>query len=937
MGSEAQASGPADAQSAARRWVDEDAASLPEVLPSAAAELALALKDEAVAAWGTVPARAVRCAALLAQLRARDGAPLVTAMAAWTAGLAALTQGQLDEAGAGFDAANAALLALGRPSEAAQTRVPRMIVHSMLGEHDEATVCGEVALAGFIATGDERSAGKVQLNLGTMLAQRDRHAEAAVLFSQAAVRAAHAGDRELSIRADIALANALTWQSDFDEAQRINERARMRARTHGFDVLEAHACSAIGRIQLLRGHYDQALRALAEARQRLAQAGASAQHLIDAEMALADAYQAVHLYPEARALYSAAVRSAEAIEADAERATALLERARVERRLGDTASALAGFELARALFEGEGNDASQAWAELSIAAVQLDRGAAEDAFKQAGEAAAHLRAAGIRGWALEAQALQAAAAAAAGQPLVARALFEQTLDAAEGRAPVRWACHAGLGEIAWCEGRHALAATHVETALQGMEQTQALLPGDSFRTAFGADADALYDRLVQLARTLGHTPAQLLDVIERGRARALALALAEADPDGGSEEAELAALHWVRQRRREALADGDGAAMDELSDEEAQCERDLLEVRRRAQLLQPATAPAGRAQSAFSAASAPALLTADQAVVVFHARGANWLACVVTDRGTAVIELDGAGVDARLRSLRLQLDAMRFGGTQRLQGVHGAQLLHRTRAHLQALHAAVWAPLVEALGTVPRVVVVPHGPLHYLPFAALHDGTGWLVERHALSMAPSTAWALEALAVPSRPPQRVLALGFGGDGLAHVEAEAQAVAQGFTEARLLVGDAATQAALRESSAEADVLHLACHAHFRADNPMFSALELADGPLALHATPSLGLQAQLVTLSACETGLSHLAPGNEAIGLVRGFLLAGVRTVLASAWAVDDAATAELMRAFYQRLRAGDGAAQALAGAQRQLAGAGAHPFHWAAFALHGRG
>jgi CHAT domain-containing protein len=199
------------------------------------------------------------------------------------------------------------------------------------------------------------------------------------------------------------------------------------------------------------------------------------------------------------------------------------------------------------------------------------------------------------------------------------------------------------------------------------------------------------------------------------------------------------------------------------------------------------------------------------------------------------------------------------------------------------------------------------------------------------------SWALEALSAPRSAPRRVVALGVGGEGLAHVEAEARAVANEFAEATLLLGDAATQAALRESSGGADVLHLACHAHFRADNPMFSALDLADGPLTLHATPSLGFQAQLVSLSACETGASHLAPGNEAIGLVRGFLLAGVRSVLASAWAVDDAATAELMRGFYQRLRAGEGAAQALAGVQRRLAKAGAHPFHWAAFALHGRG
>lgn len=925
------------AQALARDWIDSELEDLPPRLPVDAGELALALKDEAVAAWGTVPARAIRCAALLAALRAEDAGPLVGAMADWAAGLAALTQGRMVDAGAAFDAAADALRSLGHDHDAAQTRVPRMIVFSVLGQHDEARACGEAALAAFVVAGDERSAGKVQLNLGTMLMQRDRCGDASVLFRQAAVRAARAGDRELSIRADIALANALAWQHDFDEALRVDERARMRAHTHGFEVLEAQACSAIGRIELLRGHYDRALRTLAEARERLARAGASAQHLIDAELALADAYQAVHLLPEARALYGAAIRSAEALQADAERATALLERARVDRRLGDTSGAVAGFEQARALFEDEGNEASAAWAELSMAAALLDRGEAVAARQQAGDAAARLEAADIRGWALEARALEAAAATAAGDLHGARALLAQTLAAADGVAPVRWACHAGLGELAWREGDLAAARRHTESALRGIEATRALLPGDGFRTAFGADADALHDRLVALALAEHRAGAELLETIERGRARALAWAQAETGAAEADAPAERAALNWVRQRRREALASGEVAALNELADEETQREHDLLEACRRAQLLRAAERPAGAPGTAFVGAAAHLGLAAGQAIVAFHATGAHWLACVVTPQGTQAIVLDGSGVAARLRGLRLQLDALRLGGPQRLRGEHGAQLLHRTRAHLQALHAALWAPLASVLGDARRVVVVPHGPLHYLPFAALHDGQAWLVQRHALSLAPSAAWALESLALPPESPQRALALGHGGDGLVHVEAEARAVAACFDGAALLLGADATQAALREAAPGAQVLHLACHARFRADNPMFSALELADGPLALHATPSLGLQARLVTLSACDTGLGQLAPGNEAIGLVRGFLLAGVRSVMASAWAVDDAATADLMREFYGRLRAGDDPATALAGAQRRMAQAGAHPFHWAAFALHGRG
>jgi CHAT domain-containing protein len=921
---------------AARRWIDEDADELPAQLPAPAPALALALKDEAMAAWGTTPALAHRCAALLGQLRVRDAAAEIGAMADWAAGLASLTQGRLADAALQFDAANDSLLALGRAHEAAQTRVPKLIVLSMLGRHDEALACGEAALAAFVAAGDERSAGKIELNLGTMHSRQDRHAEAVALYRRASVRAAHAGDRELSIRADISLANGLSWQYDFDEALRVFERALMRAGTHGHAVLAAQARGGIGRIELLRGGYARALRELAAARAGLAEVGASPQQCIDAELSLADAYQAVNLLPEAQQLYAAVIRDAAAIEASTEQATALLEAARVAHKLGDTGTALAGFERARALFEAEDNTASVAWADLSVAALQLELGEHEQARARAADAAQRLSEAGIRGWTLEGRVLAAEAAAAAGALDEARRQFTQTLAEADGLGPVQWACHRGLGELAWKAGDTLVARHHAGLALQGLDETRATLPGDGFRTAFGADAQALHDRLVRIAWARREPAIELLETIERGRARALALAVGEVH-GGGTASAEATALQWVRERRREALAEGDAEAVAALGAQEAQREQALLEAARRAQLAQVAEG-SGAVMPPWRAAALIESLGPEQAVVVFHASGTHWLACVASNAGVQAFELDAAGVDTRLRSLRLQLDALRLGGMQRLQGEHGERLLQRVRSHLQALHTMLWAPLAGALGGRRRVVVVPHGPLHYLPFAALHDGAQWLVDGHDLSLAPSVAWAAQALAAPAAPPRRVLALGFGGGALAHVDDEAAAVGAAFgAGARVLVGAQATREALRSAAGEADVVHLACHAQFRADSPMFSALELADGALALHEAPQLGLRAQLVTLSACETGLSRLAPGNEAIGLVRGFLMSGVRTVVASSWAVDDAATSTLMRGFYRRLVGGQACAEALAGAQRESARSGAHPFHWAAFAPHGRG
>jgi CHAT domain-containing protein len=161
------------------------------------------------------------------------------------------------------------------------------------------------------------------------------------------------------------------------------------------------------------------------------------------------------------------------------------------------------------------------------------------------------------------------------------------------------------------------------------------------------------------------------------------------------------------------------------------------------------------------------------------------------------------------------------------------------------------------------------------------------------------------------------------------------VAALFDEAACFVGAGATLAALRAHAATADVLHLACHAQFRSDNPRFSALHLADGPLTVDDAETLALQPCTVVLSACETALAENGHGDEHVGLVRAFLVAGASRVLASLWPVDDAVTAGFMAAFYGALRAGQPPAAALACAQSVTRLAHPHPCFWGAFALYG--
>jgi CHAT domain-containing protein len=261
--------------------------------------------------------------------------------------------------------------------------------------------------------------------------------------------------------------------------------------------------------------------------------------------------------------------------------------------------------------------------------------------------------------------------------------------------------------------------------------------------------------------------------------------------------------------------------------------------------------------------------------------------------------------------------------------------LKTTRAHLHELFTELLAPVWQQLRG-RRLIIVPHGALHYVPFHALSDGDSYLVERREVAYAPAAGVLRHCLAKEPRPFERALLLGTADEQTPLVREEVEAVAPLFSEARALLDSEATLGALRRHAPEADVLHLACHGQFRPDNPLFSSLKLGDGWLTVRDAYELDFRGGLVTLSACETGVSAVAPGDELIGLARGFFSTGAQTLILSLWTVDDEAAAVLMKDFYASLRAGLRPAAALRTAQLRQLREQPHPFFWSPFILVGR-
>jgi CHAT domain-containing protein len=271
--------------------------------------------------------------------------------------------------------------------------------------------------------------------------------------------------------------------------------------------------------------------------------------------------------------------------------------------------------------------------------------------------------------------------------------------------------------------------------------------------------------------------------------------------------------------------------------------------------------------------------------------------------------------------------------------IHGADMLKQANEILAELYSVLIDPVADELVDAKRLIVVPHGLLHYLPFHALMDPSGTpLVERIEVSYAPSAGVLGSCYERPPLPEGRGrrLLIGVPNEAIPQVEGEVAALAPMFERDRVFMGGSATEQAFRRHAPEADIIHLASHAVFREDNPLFSAIQLADSWLSLYDLYSLRLHASLVTLSACETGLSQVLAGDELVGLARGFFQAGTASVIVSLWAVNDASTASLMEHFYWSVEQGHSPAAAMRAAQCELRRMYPHPYYWAPFLVIGR-
>jgi CHAT domain-containing protein len=918
-----------------------------ENLASGKTRLARRLKDVCLDSWTSNPRRAVRAAQLLAALAKKNSEPEISALADWTDGLSQMINGNLRRAVARFDEAQAKFLSLNQKHAAASTQVGKLYPLAMLGRFEEAVECGLRARQDFLDCEDYASAGRIETNLGNIYQRRDEYDKAERFLRLARERFVSLKDFKTLAQITNSLAYVLSHRCQFREAEKFYEEALQFATQTELMVTKAEIESNIGYFSLFQGRYDRALEFLEKARTSYAELGMPHQSAV-AELEMADAYLELNLHSEAAAIYKRVIPMFSEIGMPFEHARALINFARVLFVPGKAKKSYSLLKAAQQTFKETGSKVGEAIVLLNEAQFLFAEGKFEETIKMLGQSEVPFSQAGIKGAFALADYLRAESWRALGNLSDAQKLLEETLRYAEtNQIPLLVVrCLTSLGMLAKNAADLKTAENYFKRAVSLIENLRAPLPSEDFRTAFFGDKLTPYHELVKICLNDEKRVGEAFEIIEKSRSRTLLEMMQHNGSDTTDNGNNLDSrrkisnlreeLNWlynqINQPTREN-ANRSLATVQKLQEAASERENAIGELTRQINLREPQKFEAGNQE--FNLAELQKNLGGETVLVEFVEIDGVFSAFVISDASVRIFSplCQADDVTALLAQLSFQLDALR--SNSQLVAPHFYELTLRTRRVLQEFYDLLLRPLEAAIG-LRRLAIVPHRALHYVPFHALYDGLSYVIEDRETIYAPSASILQNCLRKPTHKLEKFLLIGCADEQIPLVNEEIETIAALFKNSTILLGERAKTDEIKKFASGADVLHLACHGKFRAQNPLFSSLKLADGWLTVREIENLKLNADLVVLSACDTGVNYVAPGDELLGLARGFFSAGASSLVLSLWNVHDATTVQLMRHFYEEIQRGKSPATALHKAQCEILKKHPHPFFWSPFFLIGR-
>lgn len=809
-------------------------------------------------------------------------------------GLIAYARGDVDAAIGHLTAAVTAANRHGQSRQAAEAHMSLAAARYLAGDSAAALRALDRAAARL----DGVAGGRVAAQRGMVLAFMGRFDEAAACYQAALVPLQRHDDRLWLYRVRCNRGVLRAWQGHLAAAQEDFRTAERLATDLGQPGAVADARHGLGWLASLRSDVPTALAEYDAAERILDDAGLYAARM---RTNRAEVLLAAGLGGEARREAAVAVAVQERRRMAADLAETRLVAAQAALADGDDSAAMVAANLAAKAFARQRRASWAAVADHTALLAESRRGPpTRTLLRRAQRTVMALEAAGWTARAIEARVLAGRVALQLGDRDAARQVLRRVNPSRVVTADARARAWHATALLRLADGDRRGASRALDAGLRTVERFQASIGATDLRVGAGGHAVALASEGLRLALRDG-APSRILDWSERWRAGALRLRPVR-PPGDTALERDLARLRRVVTEIEEAVTGG----------------RDATAGRREQARLEEATRQRAR-HAAGTWAPTPRLdisalhdALGERALVSFVVLDGQRLAVVAAGGRTTCTPLPAAGLDAEFDSLAFAVRRLARGqGSPRTLAAAGAAV----EAASAALDAALLGPLRQRLQDRP-VVVVPTGVLHALPWPLLPTLAG-----RATTIAPSATLWLRATTTPSTPA-RAPAVFVAGSRLAHAAPEVVALARGYPGARRATGRTATAARVLALLDGAGVAHIAAHGRFRADNPLFSSLELADGPLMVYDLERLERAPGLLVLSACDSGLSAVRPGDELEGLAAALLALGTRTLIASVAPVPDDRTRTLMLAFHRRVRAGASPAAALAATQAEVASEG---------------
>ena len=911
--------------------------------------LAALLKQRADDYMRTDLQRCLAMANLIKLMAKHTGNPLYQALGLRAEGNAyAIGCGDFPRGIACYDEAAEIYGRFHRPLEQAWSQNGKIYALANLGHYEEALAVGDWAGQIFRELNEWLPLAELTVNLAIIHGRLGQDTAALSLLDQARELYQSLGEssQDRLLVVDMNRSILLRNLGRFTESITTNQAILRTYTQRGNTVDAARAQQNLAMTYFILGRYNEALALLDAAREGFGQDGRS-RHAMLVELFTSDCLLQLCRFPEALEKCRRARQLFSQLGAPYEIGKCVLNEAHAFIGLGQYEPALTSLMEARAIFEREGNRTALADTDLQIAKTLLYQQQAEGALTLAQLVTAVYHAHNSPLGEARAQLLAAQAALALGQLDLAATWVTAVLAIATAHN-LPTLTHQGYhlqGTLAARQSDPAAALAAWQNGIAALEQLYGRLMLE-YRADFAQDKMRLYEDIVALYLEQGQ-PEAGLNFAERAKSRALHDLLANRldlrvearSPADRPLVEQIRSLRAKRDRLYRRWQTGEEPGQRENPTAQLAAQQTIgqrvLNVEQQitaawhSLLVRNADYAQDAALWQIRTEPIQPYLDPDTTLLEFFALRDQLVVFVVNQDDIHAVHLPATMPQTQqlLQLLWLNLRAVPASQSARRQSLSG-----NAQGILGKLYQQLIAPVADRLNGRQKLIIVPHGPLHYLPCHALFDGSDYLLSRHEISYLPSASM-LKYCQTAVRAPGGLLALGYSGNGrLPNAPHEAQTIAQTWAGTALLEQDA-TLETLRRCAANYRVLHLATHGEFRPDNPLFSGLALANGWLTTLDIFNLRLQASLVTLSACQTGRSLVGGGDELLGLMRAFLAAGAASLVSTFWPVEDAITADLMQRFYQALA--DGATKGAALRQAQLPYIDQHPFFWAPFFLVG--